>query len=586
MIKILKFLKPYWLPIIALIAFTSAQVWVNLQLPDYLAKIINQGIVQSNQDLVITTGVHMLLIALAGGIFTVISGYLSAKIGMGFSRDMRETLFTKVEDFSLAEFNKFSTSSLITRSTNDVQQVQMVLIMVFRLVLSAPITAVGAILKAIHIAPSMSWIMALAVVLLLTVITILFSFAIPKFQLIQKLTDKLNLVARESLTGIRVIRAFDNEKIEEEKFLGVNNDLMKTNLFVVRAMSFMQPVMFLIMNLTTIAIIWFGAHLIESNKLEIGNMLAFMQYSLQVIFAFLMISIVFIMIPRALVSARRVIEVLDTDSSIQDPNETKGLPEKKGLVEFRDVTFAYNHAETPILENISFTAKPGEITAFIGSTGSGKSTVINLIPRFYDATFGQVLVDGVDIKDLAQHELRDLIGYIPQKAVIFSGTIRDNIKYGAPQATDEAMVHAAEIAQAADFINNLPEKYETQVSQDGTNLSGGQKQRVSIARAVLKDPQIFIFDDSFSALDFRTDAKLREALFKETKDKTVLIVAQRINTIVNADQIIVLDKGHIVGIGKHNELMETCDIYKEIAYSQLSEEELEHSTHMKGVNNG
>lgn len=576
--KLLAVLGKYWFQILILIAFTVVQVSVNLRLPDYLAKIINEGIVQEDQDLIMRAGVEMLGIALIGGIATIIAGFLSAKIGSGFSRDLREKLFTKIQSFSLSEFNKYSVSSLITRSTNDIQQVQMVLILVFRMVLSAPITGVSAVIKAYDIAPSMSWIMAVAIGIIFTVITLLFLIAVPKYELMQKLTDKLNLVARENLTGIRVIRAFNTEKREQEKFTNVNDDLLKTNLFVNRATSIMQPTMILVMNLTMIAVIWFGAHLIGDFKLEIGNMMAFMQYSIQAIIAFLMISIVFILIPRAIVSIRRINEILNTKLSIKD----FGSPIKVGddtiggvgEIEFKDVCFQYNDAEECVLSNINFTANAGETTAIVGGTGSGKSTVINLIPRFFDATSGEILIDGINIKDITQEELHNKIGYVPQKAFLFSGTIESNIRYGKPNATDEEIERAAEIAQASEFINKLPEKYKTDVSQAGANFSGGQKQRLSIARAIVGNPEILIFDDSFSALDFKTDAQLRKALEQNLKGKTIITVAQRISTVMNADKIIVLNKGEIVGIGKHLELLKTCKVYREIAESQLSEEEL------------
>lgn len=574
MTKVFSFLKPYTLLIVILIVMTVAQVAANLALPDFTAKIINEGIVSGNQDIIAGTGLEMLLIALLGGLFTVVAGYLASRVASGFARDLRSRLFAKIESFSLAEFNQFSASSLITRSTNDIQQIQTVLVIILRMVLSAPITAVWAVAKAVDNAPSMSWIMALAVITLLALIITIFTLAIPKFQKVQTLTDKLNQVVRESLTGIRVIRALNNQNTERKRLLDVNTDLTNTNLFVNRITAVMQPMMFLIMNLATIGIVWVGSHLILDNQIGIGNMLAFMQYAIQVIIAFLMISIVFIMLPRALVSARRVSEVLNTDPRILDHKYNKNSKEKRGVIEFKDVTFGYNQADEPVLENISFIARPGQTTAFIGSTGSGKSTLINLIPRFYDTTFGEILIDGVDIKDITQAELREQISYVSQKPVLFSGTIASNIKYGTESATDEQMMNAAQIAQAAEFIEKMPEKYATPVSQNGANLSGGQKQRISIARAIVKDPHIFIFDDSFSALDFKTDAKLRKALAKHTKDKTVLIVAQRINTIMHADQIIVLDSGNIVGRGTHTELMQSCQVYQEIARSQLSEAEL------------
>ncbi|MEI6462535.1 MAG: ABC transporter ATP-binding protein [bacterium] len=578
MLRILKFLKPYLPLLLILIVFTSLQVWVNLQLPDYLARIINDGVVKEDQNQIMTLGLSMLGIALVGGICTVIAGFLSSRIGMGFTKDLRSALFTKIESFSLSEFNKYSTSSLITRSTNDVQQLQTVVIMILRMVLAAPITAVIAIGKAYNTAPSMTWILVVAVIALLSVIGAIFYLAVPKFVLLQKLIDRLNLVVRESLNGIRVIRAFNNQKIEEKKLEVVNSDITRTTLFVNRVISLLQPSMFLIMNLAAIGIIWFGAHLIQTNDLGIGNMLAFMQYSLQVIIAFLMISIVFIMVPRAKVSVTRIAEVLSTKLIVTDPEkETKIEESNKGKVEFRNVNFGYSHADEKVLENISFTAEAGKITAFIGSTGSGKSTLISLIPRFYDVTEGEILVDDVDIRKLKQEELHNLIGYVPQKAVLFSGTIKDNIKYGSEGATDEQVIEATNIAQATDFINSLEKKFDTLVSQDGTNFSGGQKQRLAISRAIVKNPQIFIFDDSFSALDFKTDAALRHALFEKAKGKTLLIVAQRINTIIDADQIVVLDEGKVVGIGKHKDLMKSCGVYKEIVDSQLSEKEISNS---------
>lgn len=575
MIKLSKYLKPYVLFIIAIIVLTYLQVTVNLQLPDYLARIINEGIVKENETFILNTGVEMLLVALFGGICTILAGFFSAVVATSFARDARKAVFEKVESFSLAEFNNFSISSLITRSTNDIQQVQMVLIFIFRMVLMAPITGVGAVIKAYHLAPSMSWIMAVSVALLITIIIVLFTLVIPKFELLQKLTDKLNLTARENITGLRVIRAFNTEKIEEEKFQQVNTDLTKTNLFVNRAMVFMQPIMFLILNLTTITIIWVGAHHIADGNLEIGDMLAFMQYAMQVIISFLMLSFVFIMIPRAIISAKRISEVLETPLKITDPSVTTNFIEaKKGEVEFKHVDFSYGNAETPVLKDISFTANRGQVTAIIGSTGSGKSTIINLIPRFFDATSGEVFVNGVNVKSVSQNALREKIGYVSQKAVLFSGTIQSNILFGEDEIQEDKMKQAADIAQAKEFIEKLETQYETAVAQDGTNLSGGQKQRVSIARAIAKDPDIFIFDDSFSALDVKTDAMLRKALFEKTKGKTVIIVAQRVSTIMNADNIIVLNEGQIVGQGTHAELMKTSRVYQEIAQSQLSEKEL------------
>lgn len=558
-----------------MIGLTYVQAMASLQLPDYMAKIVNEGIVPENQTIIWQTGLQMLLVTVVGAICTIGSGFLASKIGTGFSKTVRKDVFSKVEAFSLTEFNKFSIASLITRSTNDIQQVQMVLIIIFRMILSAPITGIGAIIKAVQMAPSMTWLMGVAVAALITIIIVMFSIALPKFQLVQKLIDKLNLVTRENLTGLRVIRAFNTEDYEEEKFDKVNKEFTRINLFVNRIMTIMQPVMMLIFNLTTIAIIWVGAHLVGSGNLQIGDMMAFMQYAMQVIMAFLMISIVFILVPRASVSAQRIQEVLEVDPAIVDPKESKNTEKNvRGLVEFKNVTFAYPGSDAPVIYNISFTAKPGETTAIIGSTGSGKSTVINLIPRFFDVTSGQVLVDGVDIREMKQSDLHKKIGYIPQKGVLFSGTVESNIKYGVPNANIETIKAAAKTAQATEFIDKLENKYESPIAQGGANVSGGQKQRLSIARALAIKPEIYIFDDSFSALDFKTDAKLRKELKKETKDSTVLIVAQRIGTILDADQIIVMDEGKVVGIGKHSELMKSCNVYREIALSQLSEKEL------------
>lgn len=575
MAKLFKYFKPYFWLIVFLLVFTYIQVETNLKLPEYMAKIVNEGIVLKDNGIIRGAGIKMLLVSLLGALATVGIGYLASLIASGFGKDLRSKIFAKVESFSLTEFNKFSTASLITRSTNDIQQVQMVSIAIFRMVLSAPFMAIGAINKAYHMAPSMSWIIALAVGVMVLVIMLVFAVGMPKFQLIQKLVDKLNLVARENLTGLRVIRAFNNEKLEEEKFNGVNEDLTAANLFVNRLMSVMMPVISLIFNLTTIGIIWFGAKLIGAGSMQIGSVLAFMQYAMQVIMAFLMVSIVFIMVPRAAVSGERISEVLDTEVTVLDPLKPVLLaPENDGVVEFRDVTFSYPGADLPVLTDICFTAQPGQTTAFIGSTGSGKSTLINLIPRFYDVTAGQVLIDGVDIRDMRLEDLYNRIGYVPQKGVLFSGTVKSNLKYGRNGASEEEVQEASRIAQATEFIEQLEGKYDGDIAQGGTNVSGGQKQRLSIARALVKKPEIYIFDDSFSALDFKTDSLLRQALFKETSNKTVLIVGQRISTIMGADKIVVLDDGKIVGQGRHEELLENCQVYKEIAQSQLSTEEL------------
>jgi ATP-binding cassette subfamily B multidrug efflux pump len=574
MLKLARYLQPYSLWLIALIVLTLGQVWANLSLPDYMAKIINQGIVGQDNHLILATGAIMLLVSLAGGVCTVGTGFLASRIGTGFARSLREHVFKKVEGFSLAEFGAFSTASLITRSTNDVQQIQLVLVILLRMVLAAPITGVGAIFKAYRLAPSMTWIMALAVVALIVVIAVVFAFALPKFQKLQKLVDRLNLVTREILTGLRVIRAFNAEGYEEQKFGRANRDLTDVNLFVNRLTSVLQPAMFLIMNLTSIGIIWIGAHRIEAGSLQIGDLLAFLQYSIQVIVSFLMISFVFILVPRASVSAARVAEVLATPATVTEVATPITVPAGGGRVEFTDVSFAYPGAEKPVLHAISFTALPGQTTAIIGSTGSGKSTLINLIPRFYDVTRGGVSIDGVDVRQLRLEELYAKVGYVPQKGVLFSGSVESNIRYGAPDASPREIRHAAKIAQASEFIEKLDDRFAAPIAQGGTNVSGGQKQRLSIARALIRCPEIYLFDDSFSALDFKTDALLRQALEAETKGRTVIIVAQRISTIMQANKIVVLDSGSIVGQGTHRELLRDNAVYREIAQSQLSEKEL------------
>lgn len=500
---------------------------------------------------------------------------LSARVAAGLSRVLRNRIFQKVMDFTNSEFDKFSTASLITRSTNDIQQIQMFVTMMFRIVIYAPLLGIGGIFKVLTTNAGMTWTIALGVAAIMAVILILFGVAMPKFKSLQKLIDRLNLVTREILTGLSVIRAFSTEKHEEERFDEANKNLMKTNLFVNRAMTFMMPAMMLIMNGLTVLIVYVGADSIDLGKMQVGDLMAFIQYAMQIIMAFLFISMVSIMMPRAQVAAERVNEILDMEIMIKDPENPKEfLPEKKGEVEFRNVYFVYPDADEAVLHNISFVAPAGKTTAFIGSTGSGKSTLINLIPRFFDVTRGSILVDGQDVREVCHADLCDKIGYVPQKGVLFSGTIESNLKYGKEDATEEEVKRAARIAQAVDFIDEKEEKYQSPIAQGGSNVSGGQKQRLSIARAVAKDPEIYIFDDSFSALDYKTDVKLRSALQKETNGSTTLIVAQRISTILHADQIIVLDEGNIVGKGTHQELLETCPVYQQIAKSQLSEEDL------------
>ena len=522
-----------------------------------------------------TSGIRMVLMALVIMLAAVSVTFLSARVAAALGHDLRDNVYRKVIHFSSNEYHKFSTASLITRSTNDVQQVQQVMTMMFRIVLYAPILGVGGVIKVLQTDSSMTWILAVAVVLILLVILVLFQVAMPKFTKLQTLIDRLNLVTREILTGIPVIRAFSREKHEEERFEKANLDLTKTNLFVNRCMTFMMPVMMLIMNGVSVSIIYFGAHGVDNGTMQVGNMMAFIQYAMQIIMSFLMITAISIMLPRANVAAGRICEVLEMKPSVNDPEDPVS-PDKqeKGTVEFNHVSFAYPEAGENVINDITFKAKKGETVAIIGSTGSGKSTLVNLIPRFYDVTKGSVKVDGVDVRDMTQHDLRDRLGYVPQKGVLFSGTIDSNIRYGKTDISMEDVKLAAQIAQSDDFIEAKPEGYEAPISQGGTNVSGGQKQRLSIARAIAKKPEILIFDDSFSALDFKTDSKLRQALKEKTKDTTTIIVAQRISTILNTHQIIVLDDGNMAGIGTHKELMKNCEVYRQIAMSQLSEEEL------------
>ena len=528
-------------------------------------------------DYILTQGLQMLGVALISMVSAITIMLLSARVAAKLGKTLREKVFKKVLSFSTGELNRFSTASLITRSTNDVQQIQMLISILFRVVVYAPIIGIGGFVKVLTSTDSsMAWIIGIAIVGVLFVVATLFIVAMPKFKKLQELTDKLNLVSREILSGLQVIRAFNTEKKEEDRFDKANKDLMKTNVFVNRAMSIMMPALMLIMNAIMVLIIWVGGHNVDQGIMQVGDMMAFIQYTMQIVMAFLMISMISIMLPRASVSANRINEVLETKPAIKDKEETKKFdPNKKGLVEFKDVSFRYPDADTEILEDISFTAEPGKTTAIIGSTGSGKSTIVNLIPRFYDVTGGELLIDGVNVKDVSQKDLRNIIGFVPQKGLLFSGTIESNIKYSDDNMSDERMYEAAKIAQATEFIETKEKKYQDPIAQGGGNVSGGQRQRISIARALAKDPEIFVFDDSFSALDLKTDAALREALSKKTQDKTVIIVAQRISTILNADQIIVLDEGKVVGIGTHEELMKNNETYRQIALSQLSEEELD-----------
>ena len=543
---------------------------------EYKAVGLNTDSIQTNY--IFITGLKMLGLALASMTATILVGLLGARLAARLGRTLRKNVFTKVMDFSKTEMKEFSTASLITRTTNDVQQVQMVMVMLLRVCFYAPIIGIGGVIKSMNTNSSMAWIIAVAVMAVLSIVIVLFAFAMPKFKVFQKFVDRLNLVTREILSGLPVIRAFATEKVEEERFDDANLRLSKLALFIDRTMGLMMPLMMLTMNTIVIVILWKGSYAIDDGLMQVGDIMAYIQYTMQIIMAFLMISMVSIILPRASVSAKRITEVLDTDIVIKDSEEEEGKERasEKGVVEFKDVSFHYPDAEENVIEHISFKAMPGKTTAFIGSTGSGKTTVINLIPRFYDVTEGSILVDGVDVRKMKTKKLRDKIGFVPQKGVLFTGTVRSNIKYSDPTMSDERMIQAAEIAQATEFIEALPNQYDYEIAQGGTNVSGGQKQRLSIARAIAKDPEIYIFDDSFSALDFKTDAILRSELKKVTKNSTVLIVAQRISTILHADQIVVLNEGKIAGIGTHKQLMKNCDVYKEIALSQLSEEELGH----------
>jgi len=538
-------------------------------------KALGMDLVGIQSMYILRVGGVMLLITLLGALCSVYTGYLSAKVASGLGRNLRRQIFTRVESFSNAEFDKFSTASLITRSTNDITQVQMLLVMLFRIIFYAPIIGVGGIIRVVGTEVSMTWIIAAAVGAIFMLIGIMLIVAVPKFKIVQKLVDKLNLVTRQILSGLMVIRAFNTQKREEQIFDAANKDLTKINLFLNRIMVLLQPLMMLIMNFVMLLIVWVGAKQVDAGNIQVGDMMAFMQYAMQIIMSFFMVSMVFVMMPRAIVSVQRINEVLETKPVIIDPKQPRKFnPALKGAVEFRQVSFRYPGAEEDLLKNITFTAKPGETTAIIGSTGTGKSTLINLIPRFYDVTGGSLFVDGVDVREVTQHDLREKIGYVSQKTLLFSGTIADNIKYANENATQKDLEKFAKTAQALDFITKSEKGFATAVAQGGANLSGGQKQRLSIARALAKQPEIFIFDDSFSALDYTTDAALRRALRQDTANATVLIVTQRIATIMRSEQIVVLDHGEIVGTGKHQDLMDTCEVYREIAQSQLTKEEL------------
>ena len=572
--EMLKYYKPYIPIILLIIAALFGQAMCELALPGYMSDIINFGIIKSDMSYIYKTGAIMLLVALAVVICTGLAGLFSARVAAKSSRDIRSTLFRRVTAFSAAELERFSTASLITRSTNDVQMVQQSTVMILRLACFAPIMGIGAVIKALRTSVPLSWTIALAVLAILLIMALAFFLVMPKFKVLQSKLDRINLIMGERLSGLLVVRAFTMEPYEEDRFDEANLELKKINIFVNRAMSFLMPALMLVMNLSSILIVWVGSKLIDAQNLLVGDMLAFMQYAMQIIISFLFITMMFIMIPRAVVSGQRIGAVLKVEPSINDAPDCVEADSPAGKIEFRGVSFAYPDAEEKTLSHISFTANPGETTAIIGGTGSGKSSLISLIPRFYDVTEGEILLDGTDIRRISQKSLRQAIGYVPQKGMLFSGTIASNLRYAKEDASSEEMQDAAEIAQAMDFIREKPEGFEEPVAQGGTTVSGGQKQRLSIARALLKNPKIYLFDDSFSALDFKTDAALRNALKEKVGNSTFIIVAQRINTIMDADKIIVLDEGQIAGIGTHSQLLKECGVYREIASSQLSEEEL------------
>jgi ATP-binding cassette subfamily B multidrug efflux pump len=574
MLKIYKFLKPYAASVTAIIILVFIQVMSDLYLPTLMSDIVNKGILGENVSYIMRTGGLMLLVAAGGVACAVLSSLLGSRASIGLGRILRSKVFGRVESFSLSEFDKFGASTLITRTTNDIIQIQTTTILIINMMIRAPLMAAGGTILAFSKDPGMTPVLAVALPLLAAIIVVIAKFGTPLFRSIQKKIDRINLIMRENLTGMRVIRAFDRGDYEEKRFDEASRDLTDTYIRVNRIVAFMIPAMMLVMNIVTLSIIWFGSMRIGDGSTNLGNLLAFMQYAMQILFSLLMFAAMFIMIPRAQAAADRINEVLAAHPQITDPENPISSGEAKGYVEFKDVSFSYPGAEQPVISGVSFLARPGETTAIIGGTGSGKSTVINLIPRFYDVTSGQVLIDGVDVRAMTQSQLRAKIGYVPQKAILFTGSIKDNLRYGRADADDLEIKRACITAQADDFISEFSDGYDTVLSEGGLNLSGGQKQRLSIARALVRRPEIYVFDDSFSALDFTTDAKLRTALRKETMESTVIIVAQRVGTVMNADRIIVLDEGRVAGIGTHTQLMESCEVYREIVSSQLSEEEL------------
>ncbi len=572
--QVLKFFKPCIRAILLIIALLFGQAMCELALPGYMSDIINDGIIKQDMDYIYSTGIMMLIIAVGSMLCAIGASFFSSRAASRALRDTRSSLFKKITSFSAAEFDQFQTASLITRTTNDIQTVQQTSILILRMACYAPIMGIGALIKALNTSPSLTWTIGLSLLVVLLIMALMFVLVMPKFSVLQSKLDRLNLIVGERLSGLLVVRAFNSETYEEERFDDANRDLTKLGIFLNRAMSFMFPALMLVMNLSGILIVWVGAHMVGDASLMIGDMLAFLQYSMQIIISFLVITMMFIMIPRAIVSTRRIGEVLAVEPSIEDKEEPEHINEAKGVLRFDHVDFSYPDAEEKTLEDISFTALPGQTTAIIGSTGSGKSSLVNLIPRFFDISGGSITLDGVDIRNIPQHELREHIGIVPQKGLLFSGTIASNLSFGKEDATKEEMIDALKTAQALDFVEEMPDGLDTHVAQGGTSVSGGQKQRLSIARALIRNPQVYIFDDSFSALDFKTDKNLRAALKEKVGGSTFIIVAQRINTILDADRIVLLDEGKVAGIGTHKELLASNKIYQEIALSQLSEEEL------------
>lgn len=574
MLKLYRFLKPFTAMVAGVLVFVFLQTIGNLYLPTLMSDIIDKGVMMGDTGEIVRIGGLMLLVTAGSVAFAILASYLSSRTAMGFGRNVRNSVFRRVESYSLHEFDKLGTATLITRTTNDITQVQMVTVMIMRMMIAAPLTAIGGTILALRKDQPLTLVLAVAIPVLAIVITIIASRIIPLFRQVQVKIDKINRVLREKLTGIRVIRAFNTAERERARFNEANEDLTGTFIKVNRIMAFMMPAIMLIMSLTSISVLWFASIRISNGAMDLGALAAFTQYVMQIMFSMLMLAMMFIMVPRAQAAATRINEVLDTEPSINDPEKAQDHFTGCGHIEFKNVTFRYHGAEEPALKDISFDARPGEVTAIIGSTGSGKSTLVNLIPRFYDVENGSIQIDGVDVREISQETLRAKIGYVPQQAVLFSGAIDDNIRFGKEDAAEEEIRHAAEVAQAMEFISEIDSGFEHEIAQGGTNVSGGQKQRLSIARALVRRPEVYIFDDSFSALDFKTDAALRAALRKEITDATVIIVAQRVGTVMNADRIIVLDEGKIAGMGRHKELLNTCEVYREIVSSQLTEEEI------------